>query len=85
MSGQKSVGVASWHPSDKAAAIFIFYKRQTHPYMTATEAWAPTEGQNIKKTLANEEPSTHVAKRTSLPGPPKCRDEGGHRNLSTNP
>jgi hypothetical protein len=25
---------------------------------------APTEGQNIKKTLANGEPSTHGAKRT---------------------
>jgi hypothetical protein len=26
---------------------------------------APTEGQNIKKSLANGEPSTHGAKRTS--------------------
>jgi hypothetical protein len=25
---------------------------------------APTEGQNIKKTVANGEPSTHGAKRT---------------------
>jgi hypothetical protein len=25
---------------------------------------APTEGQNIKKNLANGEPSTHGAKRT---------------------
>ena len=27
---------------------------------------APTEGQNVKKPLANGEPSTHGAKRTSL-------------------
>jgi hypothetical protein len=34
------------------------------PHQQAAHMAAPTEGQNIKKTLANGEPSTHGAKRT---------------------
>ena len=34
------------------------------PHKQAAHMAAPTEGQNIKKTLANGEPSTHGAKRT---------------------
>jgi hypothetical protein len=34
------------------------------PHQQAAHMAAPTEGQNIKKTLANGEPSTHDAKRT---------------------
>jgi len=36
------------------------------PHQQAAHMAAPTEGQNIKKTLANGEPSTHGAKRTLL-------------------
>ena len=40
------------------------------PHKQAAHMAAPTEGQNIKKALANGEPSTHGAKRTlSRPGP----------------
>ena len=35
------------------------------PHQQAAHMAAPTEGQNIKKTLANGEPSTHGAKRTT--------------------
>ena len=39
------------------------------PHKQAAHMAAPTEGQNIKKALANGEPSTHGAKRTlGLPG-----------------
>jgi len=39
------------------------------PRKQAAHMTAPTEGQNIKKNLANGEPSTHGAKRTfSWPG-----------------
>jgi hypothetical protein len=38
------------------------------PHQQAAHMAAPTEGQNIKKNLANGEPSTHGAKRT-LAGP----------------
>jgi hypothetical protein len=34
------------------------------PHQQAAHMAAPTEGQNIKKDLANGEPSTHGAKRT---------------------
>jgi hypothetical protein len=34
------------------------------PHQQAAHMAAPTEGQNIKKTLANGEPSTHGARRT---------------------
>jgi len=34
------------------------------PHKQAAHMAAPTEGQNIKNTLANGEPSTHGAKRT---------------------
>jgi hypothetical protein len=34
------------------------------PHQQAAHMAAPTEGQDIKKTLANGEPSTHGAKRT---------------------
>ena len=34
------------------------------PHQQAAHMAAPTEGQNIKKNLANGEPSTHGAKRT---------------------
>jgi hypothetical protein len=34
------------------------------PHKQAAHMAAPTEGQNIKKALANGEPSTHGAKRT---------------------
>jgi hypothetical protein len=34
------------------------------PHQQAAHMAAPTEGQNIKKTIANGEPSTHGAKRT---------------------
>jgi hypothetical protein len=45
---------------------------------------APTEGQNIKKTLANGEPSTHGAKRTS--GRPGRNDRFGEkRTFSAGP
>jgi hypothetical protein len=33
------------------------------PHKQAAHMAAPTEGQNINKTLANGEPSTHGAKR----------------------
>jgi len=33
------------------------------PHKQAAHMAAPTEGQNIKNTLANGEPSTHGAKR----------------------
>ena len=39
------------------------------PHKQAAHMAAPTEGQNIKNTLANGEPSTHGAKRTF--GPPR--------------
>jgi hypothetical protein len=43
---------------------------------------APTEGQNIKKTLANGEPSTHGAKRTLV----RCDKSEVHTvDRSTNP
>ena len=35
------------------------------PRKQAAHMAAPTEGQNIKNTLANGEPSTHGAKRTN--------------------
>ena len=38
------------------------------PHQQAAHMATPTEGQNIKNTLANGEPSTHGAKRT-LGGP----------------
>lgn len=38
------------------------------PHKQAAHMAAPTEGQSIKKALANGEPSTHVATRT-LSGP----------------
>ena len=34
------------------------------PHKQAAHMAAPTEGQNIKNTLANGEPSTHGAKQT---------------------
>ena len=34
------------------------------PHQQAAHMAAPTEGQNVEKTLANGEPSTHDAKRT---------------------
>jgi hypothetical protein len=34
------------------------------PHQQAAHMAAPTEGQNIKKALANGEPSTHGAERT---------------------
>jgi hypothetical protein len=34
------------------------------PHQQAAHMAAPTEGQNVKNTLANGEPSTHGAKRT---------------------
>jgi hypothetical protein len=34
------------------------------PHKQAAHMAAPTEGQNIKKALANGEPSTHDPKRT---------------------
>jgi hypothetical protein len=34
------------------------------PHQQAAHMAAPTEGQNIKKALANGEPSTHGAKRS---------------------
>jgi hypothetical protein len=34
------------------------------PHKQAEHMAAPTEGQSIKNTLANREPSTHGAKRT---------------------
>src|SRR5665213_1580133 len=37
------------------------------PHKQAAHMAAPTEGQNIKKALANGEPSTHGAKRTWVP------------------
>ena len=37
------------------------------PHQQAAHMAAPTEGQNIKKNLANGEPSTHGAKRTFTP------------------
>ena len=40
---------------------------QCVPHKQAAHMAAPTEGQNIKKTLANGEPSTHGAKRTLAP------------------
>jgi hypothetical protein len=39
------------------------------PHQQAAHMAAPTEGQNIKKNLANGEPSTHGAKRTSAERP----------------
>jgi hypothetical protein len=41
------------------------------PHQQAAHMAAPTEGQNIKKALANGEPSTHGAKRTSKGNEPK--------------
>jgi hypothetical protein len=38
---------------------------QCVPHQQAAHMAAPTEGQNIKITLANGEPSTHGAKRTN--------------------
>ena len=35
------------------------------PHKQAAHMAAPTEGHNIKNTLANGEPSTHGAKQTS--------------------
>ena len=37
---------------------------QCVPHQQAAHMAAPTEGQNIKKNLANGEPSTHGAKQT---------------------
>jgi len=37
---------------------------QCVPHQQAAHMAAPTEGQNVEKTLANGEPSTHDAKRT---------------------
>jgi hypothetical protein len=39
---------------------------QCVPHQQAAHMAAPTEGQNIKKNLANGEPSTHGAKQTHL-------------------
>ena len=38
-------------------------QRPCVPHQKAEHMAAPTEGQNMKKTLANGEPSTHGAKR----------------------
>jgi hypothetical protein len=40
------------------------------PHQQAAHMAAPTEGQNIKKNLANGEPSTHGAQRTLAERPP---------------
>jgi hypothetical protein len=40
-----------------ASGLFVPHKQAAHMA-------APTEGQNVKNTLANREPSTHGAKRT---------------------
>jgi len=45
------------------------------PHKQAAHMAAPTEGQNIKNTLANGEPSTHGAKRTF--GGPAANDRFG--------
>jgi len=44
------------------------------PHQQAAHMAAPTEGQNIKITLANGEPSTHGAKRTLLPLKPGVQE-----------
>jgi len=47
------------------------------PHKQAAHMAAPTEGQNIKKALANGEPSTHGAKRTF--GRPGSKDRFGEK------
>ena len=66
------------------------------PHQQAAHMAAPTEGQNIKKNLANGEPSTHGAKRTftnrqGAAGPitlseariPRLRDRNANINCKT--
>jgi hypothetical protein len=44
-------------------------QRSREPHLQAEHMAAPTNAANVKKVLANSEPSTHGTKRTS----PPCR------------
>jgi hypothetical protein len=52
------------------------------PHQQAAHMAAPTEGQNIKNTLANGEPSTHGAKRTLRILPTRTARAAGERYFS---
>ena len=42
------------------------------PHSKAEHMAAPTKAANVKKVLANSEPSTHGTKRTSVVQPRQC-------------
>ena len=44
-------------------------QRSLVPHLKAEHMAAPTKAANVKKVLANSEPSTHGTKRTSLVAP----------------
>ena len=51
-------------------------QRSCEPHLKAEHMAAPTNAANVKKALANSEPSTHGTKLPILGCPPNCRYRG---------